>query len=860
MAPESLPLSESPRTSRASLAPNAALALGIALLAAAAGWSNLSAGWIAGDEYLFLVHNPDVTGAGVDKPLTDRLVSVFLHAHGDLYQPIPIATYALEWQLWGADRIRGIRRTDVLLHALNAVLLWLAIERLLRRLSPPERLAAEASLRTPLAASVAVLWALHPALAPAYAADMGRTHLLSAGFALGSLLFHLRALDRKRGADFGAALLLLLAAMLCKPLAGWFLVAFSLEAATSGILPALRSKRVWLTTLLCAVFAVLTLKTSREAGILEDVEIALFGDPLTRSLLGAWLYIAHLLWPLHLATWYPPDIHTGWSSPKVWLGSGVVLASIVGLAWSARGSRPRAVAVGIVWFWAGLLPVIGLIGARVAAAQDRYLYVPAMGAALALAAIAYARLAETRTTRPRSAPARWHMLLASIPALLGLALLPVARADAEDARVTLRRAERSADLDPADPRRLEFVAIAYRFNQSHAPALPPGQQPPDYTTLSLATLRAAVEAAENAPHYFRDDADRAAFHRRISFRLTEYGAYDDSLRQALRAADFEPDQPRTLTRLAHAYRHLQRWEDARLIYERLTHNMPTDPQEACLRWTEYGDLLLYVYERADLAEEKYQRAHQTGKSSLRTEQGLARVDVLVRDGTQGFVWAMNRLEQQPDDLDAARIVALYHLRHEQWPAAHDAYAYVLERDPRDYESLRGFQHACLCCDRWNDTLLAWRQASSHDPANLVFRSFAVLAAAGTSDESARAQADQLLADDPQNQFAAFAIGLDELRHGNVQSAVNWARRAGSVPELPRSNGLTRALEWLETAAERENLPPEQLLLRAGLLAGAGRGGDAIAAVSEYETRAPESPWKALAESLTDFTEPPASNP
>ncbi len=837
-----------------------ALGLLLATLASAAGWSNLDADWIAGDEYLFLVHNPDVTGEGASAPLGDRLVSIFLHAHGDLYQPIPIATYALEWSLWGADRVRGIRRTDVLLHALNTVLLWLAIERLLRRLSPTGGSGSDSPPAHLLAASVAALWALHPALAPAYAADMGRTHLLSAGFALGSLLFHLRAIDSRGAGDFSGGMLMLAGAMLCKPLAGWFLLVFALEAAILGPQAALRSPRFWLTTLLCGGFAALTLATSRQAGILEDVEIALFGDPLTRSLLGAWLYLSHLMWPIGLSTWYPPDIRTNWSSPLVWAGACFVLASVATTGWSAGRSRLRGVAIGVVWFWAGLLPVIGLVGARVAAAQDRYLYVPAMGAALALAFVLRAALDGRAVAPAGPRTGRWKGLLLGAPGLIGLLLLPVTRADAHDARITLRRAQRSATLDPDDPRRIEFVAIAYRFHQFHPAARPPGQPGPDYATLSLACLREAVEAAEQFPRYFRDEADRAAFHRRISFRLTEYGAYEDALRQALRAADFELDHPRTLTRLAHAYRHLHRWEDARLTYERLAEHMPDDPEQVGLRWTEYGDLLLNVYERPDLAEAKYLQALSTGRSSYRVELGLARIDVLMHDGMKGFVWGMSRLEQDPEDLEASLVVALYHLRKQQWPEARGAYAYVLDRNPIEYEALRGFLVACIHTGDWEYTVTSWRRAVEQEPSNPVFRSFLVLTLACTGDAGARAAGEALLADDPRNQLAAFALALDELRAGRVDESIVWARRAGAGTELPRGNALARAAEWLERVAERESLSPEHRLVRAVLLAGCGRREEAGALLAEYRALPRDARWEVLLGSLTEEFEPANSRP
>src|SRR5262245_4335054 len=93
--------------------------LGLALFAGIAwvGSPRLDAPWIQGDERIFIANNPDVTGAGRSEPLLLRVMEIFFHRHEDLYQPIPIATYAIEWAVWGSQRVFFIRQTDVLLHA-----------------------------------------------------------------------------------------------------------------------------------------------------------------------------------------------------------------------------------------------------------------------------------------------------------------------------------------------------------------------------------------------------------------------------------------------------------------------------------------------------------------------------------------------------------------------------------------------------------------------------------------------------------------------------------------------------------------------------------------------------------------------
>ena len=271
-------------------------------LVAVSGQPSLSASWIQGDEYYFIVNNSDVTGTGRTEPLPLRCLRIFGHKHRDLYQPVPIVTYALEWHLWGAARESGMRATDVALHALNGLLLWAALRAVLQVLGVTRAGPAD----TLLAYALALVWALHPVNVDAYAADMGRTHLLSATMTLLSMLTHLRYLRTRNAAWAVLAVLLLTLAMMAKPMVGWFAIVFLLEWHVLGLRAALRSPRVYAMAVLGVVFALLTLKTTQEAEMLEDMTDLLFGDPISRSLYGAWLYLRNMVVPIWLTTWYAP--------------------------------------------------------------------------------------------------------------------------------------------------------------------------------------------------------------------------------------------------------------------------------------------------------------------------------------------------------------------------------------------------------------------------------------------------------------------------------------------------------------------------------------------------------------------------
>ena len=109
-----------------------AIALGVVLVLAVfvAGLDSLDAPWLLGDEHIFIVDNAAVNGdAGA---WATRIAEIFrFPPEEDLYQPIPLLMYAVEWSVSGGDPTL-IRFDDLLLHAVNALLLWCVLAALLR--------------------------------------------------------------------------------------------------------------------------------------------------------------------------------------------------------------------------------------------------------------------------------------------------------------------------------------------------------------------------------------------------------------------------------------------------------------------------------------------------------------------------------------------------------------------------------------------------------------------------------------------------------------------------------------------------------------------------------------------------------
>src|SRR5262245_8889798 len=159
------------------------IALGLAVLAAVVFLPALANGFVWDDDFNF-VNNPAYRGLG-----WPQLRWMFTSAHLGHYIPVTWMTLGLDYLLWGLDP-RGYHATSVILHAINAALLYVLTPRMPAAGWPPWA-AERAGLRLG-AASAALLFALHPLRVESVAWVTERRDVLSGLLSLSTLLAYLR--------------------------------------------------------------------------------------------------------------------------------------------------------------------------------------------------------------------------------------------------------------------------------------------------------------------------------------------------------------------------------------------------------------------------------------------------------------------------------------------------------------------------------------------------------------------------------------------------------------------------------------------------------------------------------------------
>ncbi|HVM49872.1 MAG TPA: tetratricopeptide repeat protein [Candidatus Acidoferrum sp.] len=148
--------------------------------------------------------------------------------------------------------------------------------------------------------------------------------------------------------------------------------------------------------LLAAVCSAVTFTVQMHGGAV------IAGLPLSARLANAAVsycrYVGKLFWPVHLAAFYPGVEH--WPTGVV-TAAALLLSAVTAAAIALRRRHPYLL-VGWLWYLGTLVPVIGLVQAGMQSMADRYSYIPSIGLLLM---VVWGGWALIRAVTPSAAPA-----------------------------------------------------------------------------------------------------------------------------------------------------------------------------------------------------------------------------------------------------------------------------------------------------------------------------------------------------------------------------------------------------------------------------------------------------------------------
>jgi tetratricopeptide (TPR) repeat protein len=312
---------------------------------------------------------------------------------------VTVGSLAVEWWAFDGSPL-GFHVTNVLLHAGASLLVAMLLAGLVSR---------------PAALVGALIFAVHPVHVEAVANVVGQAELLAAVAVLLACLLYLKGAGWEgamRGLRLAGITCLYLLGIGAKESAATLpALLFALELARPAPEPAsrrvLRETPLYL-SLTAALATYLVLRTAVLGTVAGEVPAPwlreLSSGERVLTAVSVWPeYLRLLVYPLDLAADYSPGVlatRTGVDA-AVLLGA-TVMAGLFVLAWASRRRAPL-VALGLAWFAIAILPVSNLLIPAGVILAERTLYLPSVGLAFALAALAQARIVDPSPRRRRTA-------------------------------------------------------------------------------------------------------------------------------------------------------------------------------------------------------------------------------------------------------------------------------------------------------------------------------------------------------------------------------------------------------------------------------------------------------------------------
>lgn len=299
---------------------------------------------------------------------------------GNYWQPLTWLSHMLDVSLYGMDAGRH-HLSNVFFHIMSTLLLFLVFNRM-----------TGAFWRS---AFISALFALHPLNVESVAWVAERKNVLSTFFWMLTLLFYMIYHQRPGILRYLAVIFVFGLGLLAKPmlvtlpfvlilLDFWPLERITFQGSdSSSLTDVLRLIFEKMPLFILSALSVY-LSSSSLQGIgnvisLEDLPMKL---RFANALVAYVKYIGKLIWPYHLAVYYPfPERIPLWQP----LTALVMLLFISIFAFRSLKQKPYF-AVGWMWYLGTLIPVIGLVQAGMwPAMADRWAYVPAVGLFIMLA-------------------------------------------------------------------------------------------------------------------------------------------------------------------------------------------------------------------------------------------------------------------------------------------------------------------------------------------------------------------------------------------------------------------------------------------------------------------------------------------
>lgn len=374
------------------------------------------------DDYWYVaMHDPIIAGLGLD-----GVKFAFTNLEEAIWMPLTWISYMIDHSLFGLGKWGAFHAHSILLHGLNAVLVYLLLRRIVGFMVGNRTWHLDF-----ICAVAAAFWGCHPLRCESAVFIASRKDVLSLFFELLAMLLWFK--DGRR--YYWASIVCFTLAGMAKPSVMTFpLLCFLVDFF---IRRSVRPIKYTLPLAMAAALGWFAGFAQAAGGATEDV----FGSPFWYKLVNAatsfGLYLWNTVWPLDLAPQYlirwpewPRLCLLGipicvvvcvWLARRLWRlkerFSDEVEVVWHGLSpeWKLRGKGEPVVA-GFMWFALAIAPMLGIAGFGFHSMADRFTYIPSIGLSLAVAVF----LASWRERKGQTTFALHYCLLPVIMALAAM--------------------------------------------------------------------------------------------------------------------------------------------------------------------------------------------------------------------------------------------------------------------------------------------------------------------------------------------------------------------------------------------------------------------------------------------------------
>lgn len=517
-------------------------------------WPAAKATFVSGDDERLILNH-----LLVNHPSVGHAWTLLTRVTDDLYQPIPMISFQLNYALAGADAggqfpvsARGFHLTNLMLHGACAVLVLLIV----RRMAGCTRVGFIA----------AMLFAVHPFAVEPVAWINGRMILLATLFAL--LMIWLRIRGGKPSTV--GAVIAWAASVASKVVPTVPIAAMCCEWRVRGRLV----RRDWIVFGVMVAIAVggtllATMSTIDAAGDGDAGGASTF----VRMAMAWRYYIESYVWPNRLCAWSPPPLEVSASDRRVMIAMAEAAAFVIAL-WFFRKRNPAAF-LGLGFFAITMLPFLAAGTTRRFLAADRYMYLPIVGLHWAVAAVAVQAIDSMRAKLSATTA---RTIIGGPLAVAIVASFFWSQRLCESWVDSVRRDERVVAVNSTEPDAHAQLAKAHLF-----------QRDPDAALRVISSARsklgengrlaaAAGEAYrmkkdfESAERELRVAVEKLPEHTRTNFlyalTLEDLGRYAEAGARYQKLIDGSPDFLPAMTALARCHRRDGRVQEATTLYER----------------------------------------------------------------------------------------------------------------------------------------------------------------------------------------------------------------------------------------------------------------------------------------------------